>query len=141
LRADTRVHFVGDLDDPAPWYSIFELVALPTYREGFPNVPLETASMELPIVTTNVPGCVDAVIDGTTGTLVPPYDAHALELALDRYLGDPDVRRQHGLAGRERVLNEFRQEVIWEAIYQEYCRLLQERGIPMTLPSEATAAS
>jgi glycosyltransferase involved in cell wall biosynthesis len=141
LKMDDRVHFVGDLDDPAPWYSIFELVALPTYREGFPNVPLETASMGLPIVTTNVPGCVDAVIDGTTGTLVPPYDAHALEVALELYLDDPDLRRRHGFAGRERVLEEFHQEVIWEAIYQEYCRLLQERGIPLPQPSEATAAS
>jgi glycosyltransferase involved in cell wall biosynthesis len=141
LIMDNRVHFVGDLDDPAHWYSIFELVALPTYREGFPNVPLETASMGLPIVTTNVPGCVDAVIDGTTGTLVQPYDATALESALDQYLGDPDLGRQHGLAGRERVLKDFRQEVIWEAIYQEYCRLLQERGIPIPQPSEATVES
>lgn len=129
LQADERVHFIGNLDDPAPWYSIFDIVALPTYREGFPNVPLEAASMELPIVATTVPGCVDAIEDGVTGTLVPPQDEKSLQAALERYLTDPNLGRQHGVAGRQRVLDQFRQEDLWREIYQEYSRLLQERCV------------
>ena len=48
-----------------------DVVVLPTYREGFPVVPMEAAAMELPVVATEVPGCVDAVQDSVTGTLVP----------------------------------------------------------------------
>lgn len=128
LQSDERVHFVGNLDDPAPWYSIFEIVALPTYREGFPNVPLEAASMELPVVSTTVPGCVDAIEDGVTGTLVPPQDEHALQAAIERYLDDPDLARRHGRAGRERVLEKFGQEDLWQELYREYIEALASRG-------------
>jgi glycosyltransferase involved in cell wall biosynthesis len=137
LEADPRVVILGDVPDAAPYYSIADIVALPTYREGFPNVPLEAAAMELPVVATTIPGCTDAVEDGVTGTLVPPRDANALRLAIERYLEDPELRRAHGLAGRERVMREFRQEDIWEAIYQEYCRLLEQKGLPVPEPEAA----
>lgn len=134
LHADSRVHLLGHVDDPSTVYPVFDLVVLPTYREGFPNVLLEAAAMELPVVATLIPGCIDAVKDGVTGTLVPDRDAGALEQAIERYLADPELRAAHGKAGRQRVLRDFRQEVIWEAIYQEYVRLLRSKGLPVPTP-------
>lgn len=131
LADDRRVHLIGSVDDPAAWYAAMDLVVLPTYREGFPNVPLEAAAMELPVVATLIPGCVDAVVDGVTGTLVPPRDVTALAQAMRAYLADPELRAAHGRAGRKRVIEEFQQEAIWEALYQEYCRLLTAKGIPL----------
>ena len=55
---------------------------------------------------------------------VPPADADALTDAVRSYMGDPALGRKHGNAGRERVLREFRPDRIWEAVYQEYMRLL-----------------
>jgi glycosyltransferase involved in cell wall biosynthesis len=125
LRGTPGVHLVGTEYDTPPLYAAMDVVALPTYREGFGVVNIEAAAMGRPVVTTRVPGCVDAVVDGVTGTLVPPRDAAALADAVARYLDDPALRRRHGTAGRERVLKEFRQEVIWEALYQEYVRLFR----------------
>jgi glycosyltransferase involved in cell wall biosynthesis len=88
-------------------------------------VSIEAGAMHVPVVTTRIPGCVDAVVDGQTGTLIPPRDARALADALRVYLLDPELRRKHGLAGRERALQHFPQEAIWEAIYLEYRRLLE----------------
>jgi glycosyltransferase involved in cell wall biosynthesis len=105
-----------------------DVVALPTYREGFSNVALEAAAMALPIVASRVPGCVDAIEDGVTGTLVPARDSAELSRALVRYLEHPELRSRHGAAARERVLAEFRPEQIWEAIAAEYRALLAERA-------------
>jgi lipopolysaccharide/colanic/teichoic acid biosynthesis glycosyltransferase len=125
LRADPRVHLAGVDPETPPLYAAMDVVALPTYREGFPNVALEAAAMELPIVATSVTGCVDAVVDGTTGILVPTGDAAALERALRRYLVDPALCRSHGAAARARVLASFRRETIWNALAAEYVSLLE----------------
>jgi glycosyltransferase involved in cell wall biosynthesis len=127
LRGDPSVVTVGEEYDLGPYFASMDLLVLPTYREGFGNVLIEAAAMELPVLATAIPGCVDAVVNGVTGTLVPPGDADALAAGIDRYLADPALRRRHGLAGRERVLREFRPEDVWEAIYLEYARLLSVR--------------
>ena len=123
LEDAPRVHMLGWRDDVPTLYSAFDLVTLPTYREGFPNVPLEAAAMGLPVVATRIPGCVDAVDDTHTGLLVPARDARALEGALERYLGDEELRRAHGEAGRARVLASFDPELIYDGIHGVYARL------------------
>jgi len=129
LHSDSRIHLTGWIQNVAPLYAAMDVVVLPSYREGLPVVPLEAAAMELPVVATRIPGCVDAVDDGVTATLVPVRDAKALADAVGMYLRDPELRRKHGRAGRERVLSKFKQEAIWEALYQEYQRLLEANGV------------
>lgn len=128
LREHPRVHLLGDSEDVVSVYAAADVVTLPSYREGLPNVPLEAAAMELPVVTTQVPGCTDAVAGGETGTIVPPRDARALARALVAYIGDGALRQRHGSAGRERVLRLFRREAIWAAILDEYRVLLESHG-------------
>jgi glycosyltransferase involved in cell wall biosynthesis len=141
LRCDPRIHLAGECVDMPPLYAAMDVVVLPTYREGFVVVALEAAAMELPVLATCVPGCVDAVEDGVTGTLVPVRDAAALVDALRQYLSSPELRRQHGQAGRQRVLRDFEQRVLWEAIYEEYTRLLRDRGCPVPQQEDVTCRS
>lgn len=134
FRNDPRIHLAGTVADMPPYYLAMDVLTLPTYREGLPGVLLEAAAMELPVVATRIPGCVDAVIDGLTGSLVPPCDSQALAAGIAAYLAMPSLRRQHGLAGRQRVLSEFRREAIWQSRYDLYVRLLQRCNIP--IPAE-----
>jgi glycosyltransferase involved in cell wall biosynthesis len=127
LRSDVRVRLTS-VDDSVPVYAALDVVVLPTYREGFPNVALEAAAMGLPIVATAVPGCVDAVQDGVTGTLVPVRDPEAIARAVERYLADAALRTRHGEAARRRAIAEFRPEAIWDALAAEYEALLATPG-------------
>lgn len=124
LRADPRVRMVGFTEDMPTAYAAFDLVVLPTYREGFPNVLLEAGAMGLPVVATEVDGCVDAVVHGETGVLVPARDAAALGAGIAGYLERPDLARAHGLAARRRVEERFDQRRLWEALEATYRELL-----------------
>jgi glycosyltransferase involved in cell wall biosynthesis len=131
LRHDPRIHLTGFIDNNniPPIYVATDVFVLPSYREGLPLTLLEAAAMELPVVATRIPGCIDAVHEGVTGTLVPPYDAVALEDAIRTYINGPDLRQRHGRAGRVRILREFCTEAICELMYRDYVRLLREKGV------------
>ena len=126
LIDDASVHVMG-FQPPERLPELFnamDVFVLPSHREGFPVVLLEAGAMGLPVVATDIPGCVDAVVEGETGTLVPEYDAGALAAAIARYLRDSALRAAHGAAARARVLRDYRQVDMWNAIIGEYERLL-----------------
>ena len=81
LFSDPQVIQTGFLQDTTAVYPLADVVVLPTHREGFPNVPLEAAAMEVPVVGTSAVGCVDAIRHGLTGSVVLPGDAGALARA------------------------------------------------------------
>ena len=127
LSNDDRVVLPGMVDGMARWYAMMDVLAFPTYREGFPVVALEAQAMALPIVSCRVIGCVDAFEDGVTGTLVSAGDSIALEGAVRRYLDDPELAASHGVAARERVLEHFDPQRIRQAVLAEYDQLLRSR--------------
>ena len=129
LERDPRVHLTGFVEDATAFYPMFDVLAFPSHREGFPNVVLEAAAMEVPVVAARASGSVDAVVDGETGTLVSVADADALAAALAGYLDNPDLRRAHGSAARTRVLTQYRPEHIWEALLDVYRAALADSGM------------
>ena len=124
------VHTTGHLEDPASAYSLMDLLAFPSHREGFPNVVLEAAAAGLPVVGYDVTGTRDAVSSGTTGVLVARGDAEAMADALSVYLASPHLRASHGEAARSRVSNSFTNEVVWGNLARLYTRLLEQRALP-----------
>lgn len=128
LKQDQRVRMLDYVEDIVSYYAAASLLILPTYREGFPYVPMEAAAMALPVVATKVTGCLDAVVDGVTGTLVPPRDVNALVHAIEVYLNDEQLRKNHGKAGRDRIVRDFQPGDLWKAYHDEYLRLLKLKG-------------
>src|SRR5204863_7486064 len=123
LAGDPRVHLPGADWDTAPLYIAMDLFCLPSHREGFPNVLLEAAAMELPVVAFRVPGVVDAVDDGVTGRLVTALNVKELAETLGDYLRDASLRRRHGQAARQRVTERVGQKKVWAALAECYASL------------------
>ena len=112
LRSDPSVTFTGPVDKVELYYSLIDVLLLPSYREGFPNAPLEAAAMCKPCITTDVLGCCDAVVHLETGLVVPVRNAPALGQAMLRLATDPDLRHRMGRAARERALADFNPQAI-----------------------------
>jgi glycosyltransferase involved in cell wall biosynthesis len=96
--------FRGDLDRFMPF---FDLLVLPSFTEGMPNVVLEAFAAGVPVVASAVGGTPEVVEDGRSGFLVPPRDPEALAARITEALASEDRLRDMGLHGRQRVLDEF----------------------------------
>jgi glycosyltransferase involved in cell wall biosynthesis len=107
IRTGPAVHWPGYVEDPRPYYELMDVFVFPTHREGLGRVLLEAAAAGKPVVSTRTTGVVDVVLDGVTGLLVPPHDAHALAGAVRGLLGNRDLARAMGIRARELVQREF----------------------------------
>ena len=97
LGIAARVRFAGNQDDVAPWLHAFDIFCLPSYaNEGVPQALMQAMACGLPVVTTPVGSIDEIVSDGTTGVLVAPENAAALQAAIERLLGDEGARRALG---------------------------------------------
>lgn len=106
-RREDGVELLGFRKDVARLFANSNLVVLPSYREGLPKVLIEAAACGRAVVTTDVPGCRDAIVPGETGLLVPVRDAAALAAAIRKLLEDPELRKRMGRAGRALAEREF----------------------------------
>jgi glycosyltransferase involved in cell wall biosynthesis len=107
-------------DELQQLYARAAIVACPSRREGFGVACLEAMAHGRPVVASAVGGLTDLVVDGETGLLVPPRDVVALRAALDRLLGDRDLRRRLGSAGRERARERFSWDAVTDATLAAY---------------------
>jgi glycosyltransferase involved in cell wall biosynthesis len=120
---ESQVTVTGFRSDVHDLLALLDLFVLPSYREGLPRSVLEAMAMELPVVATNIRGCREAVVDEGTGLLVPPRSARALAEAMRRILGDPDLARRFGKAGRHRVVTTFDERFVFARLEKFYREL------------------
>src|SRR5487761_434424 len=130
IFADPQIICTGFVRDPAPYYHVIDILALPSHREGFPNAVLEAHAASKPVVGARATGTIDAISDGINGILVPVGDAPAFAKAIADLLRHPQLAGEMGRAGHERAGRKFHPQRIWTALLEEYSRLLRERGLP-----------
>ena len=103
-----------------PYYERAAVVACPSRREGYGVVVREAMAYGRPVIATSVGGLVDAVEDGVTGILVPPRDVPALRAALERLLGEGELRDRLGASARTWARDRFSWEAATEATIRAY---------------------
>jgi glycosyltransferase involved in cell wall biosynthesis len=124
---DVAVRYVGEVSDPRPYLAEMDVLVLMSRREGFPNVVLEAAAMEVPAIVAAATGSVDAVSDGVTGVVVPVDASADLAREIGRLASDGDALRELGRAARERVEREFASDRVWR-LHADYFRQLLSRA-------------
>jgi glycosyltransferase involved in cell wall biosynthesis len=127
LRNHDRVHFTDDwVGDMPALYAATDIVVLPTFREGLPQVALEAGAMGVPVVSTRVPGVVNAVQDGVTGLLVPAGESAPFADAVRRLIEDAALRTALGSAAREFVGARFSEQRVNQLWISEYRKLVSQ---------------
>ncbi len=119
---DGTVECWGQRTDMPQVLAQARLVVLPSYREGMPKVLLEAAACARAVVTTDVPGCRDAIVPGVTGVLVPVRNASALADAMSTMLLDAQRCQAMGAAGRALAERTFDLRDIVAAHLQVYAQ-------------------
>jgi glycosyltransferase involved in cell wall biosynthesis len=114
-----QIKYLGKTDNIASLLESVDVMVLPSYREGLSKSLIEAASMSLPIITTNVPGCRDVVEDGFNGFLCRIKSKSSLERAIYRMIDlNEDKRLEFGVNGRKIAVDKF-SSVLVNKIYLE----------------------
>jgi len=104
---DAGIEFLGKLSDVRPAIAESSIFLLPSYREGTPRSVLEAMSMGRPIITTDVPGCRETVIDGDNGFLIPAQDVESLIGAMEKLIDSAALRSEMGKRSRAVCAEKF----------------------------------
>ena len=109
LTGGPNIEFVGIVDDMQAFWQHCDVAAtVPTsFIESFSMVTLEAMASGRPIIATLNGAIPELIVDGESGTLVPPGDVESLTRALINYADQPNLRRAHGTAGRARAIERF----------------------------------
>jgi len=94
--AEKTLNYWGKLSDVRPAIAASSVYVLPSYREGTPRTVLEAMAMGRPVITTDVPGCRETVVDGVNGFLIPKWDAQALAERMCFFIKNPEKVNQMG---------------------------------------------
>jgi glycosyltransferase involved in cell wall biosynthesis len=124
IESHPRIHLTGFVEGTAAFYRAMDVMVLPTWREGFPNVVLEAAATGIPVVTTMSTGSRDSVVPEVTGLLIPPGYPDAISEAVLKLLRDPEQRLRMGQAARAWVLEHYIDERVLGLTAAYYKRML-----------------
>ncbi len=131
------VIWAGTRSDIPAILAASDIFAFPSfYREGIPRALIEAASMELPIITTDTPGCREVVKHEVNGFLVPRHDISPLTRAILRLAKNPEIRSQFGQRSRKHAVTYFDLKVVAEKTRVVYHDLLSSKGLVTTEKNE-----
>lgn len=141
IAGHSRIRYTGFVADTAPYYRAMDIMVLPTWREGLPNVVLEAAASGVPVITTTATGARDAVVPEVTGLLVPPGYPEAIAEAVLKLMGDPVRREYMGRAARAWVIQHFVEGYVVERAVLLYRGLVQPEAAANSLEITQDAAA
>ncbi|MCR9227835.1 MAG: glycosyltransferase family 4 protein [Flavobacteriaceae bacterium] len=118
-----KVIATGWADDVRPYFAISDCLTFPSYREGFPNVVMQSGAMGLYSIVSDINGCNEIVEDGINGTIIPTKNAEALYTAMKNALENKEKFAAEKDVYREMIKKRYERSFIWNELLKEYQEL------------------
>ena len=115
----------GFQQDVRPFFAISNVLAFPSYREGFPNVVMQAGAMGLPSIVSDINGCNEIIVEGENGLIIPPKNVEKLKEKMLTLARDKNLYIKLKENSRRMIENRYEQFVVWKALLEEYEGLLQ----------------
>jgi glycosyltransferase involved in cell wall biosynthesis len=119
----------GFQNDVRPFLVAASILVFPSYREGFPNVPLQAASMECAMILSDINGCNEIIENGRSGLLVSPGNHVALYSAMHKLRNEKTLQLYFAENALNVVKRKYEQRTVWESIYNEYIVQLENSKV------------
>ena len=119
LSNHPRIHNIGWQNDIRPALAISSVLVLPSYREGFPNTPLQAGAMALPSIVTDINGSNEIIEPGLNGWVVPVKSSNALADAMLKSMQAENLT-QLGLQARSNIMEKFERQAHWQNMLNFY---------------------
>lgn len=126
IQTDKDIIQVDFQHDIRPWLLLSQALVFPSYREGFPNVPMQAGCFHLPAIVTNINGCNEIIRHENNGLIVPVKDTEALRHAMERLLTEPLLYESLKAKARTAILERYDQQYFWQRLLQEYHHQLDQ---------------
>ncbi len=123
-KENDRIIYTGYTSSVEQYLSAMDVFILPSYREGFGMGVVEAEAMGVPVIVSDIPGPVDAMLKDKTGLVVPVRNAEALTDAMKKLHGDSALRESFAVHGAEYAKECFEQTKLFEKIVEDRSKLL-----------------
>ena len=125
-RNDSRLIWHPYVQDIERYFSLMDVLVLPSYREGFGNIVIEAEAMGVPVIVSDIPGPTDAMLANETGLVVKKADAEDLRRGMETLMRDPALRSKMGNAAYTFAKDKFEQQQLFSEILADRKHLLGE---------------
>lgn len=120
IEKDDSIIKAGFQTDVRPYLMISQALAFPSYREGFPNVPMQAGCFSLPSIVTDINGCNEIVEDGKNGLIIPAKRVPELQQAMNTLLTNAALYLTLKSNARQMIVDRYEQKYLWELLLKEY---------------------
>lgn len=120
IETSENIIFTGYQNDVRPYLAASDVLILPSYREGFPNVVLQAGAMGLPCIVTNISGSNEIIIPNKNGIIIPKQNTEALYQAMKYCIQHPESVKEMAQEARSSIVSRFKQQDVWRAILDMY---------------------
>ena len=115
-----KINHVGYQNDVRAFFYMSDCLVFPSYREGFPNVPMQGGAMGLPAIVSNINGCNEIITHQQNGLIVAVKNYKAIFDAMEKMYLDKKLFESCALNARKNILEKYDRNIIWKLLHKEY---------------------